>query len=534
MLGLLPMIKKVLVSCLLIVGILLSGCGPKEPEVKEAPKVFIFARGSDAQKLDPADIDDGESVNTLTQICEGLVRFKSGTLEIEPWLAESYSISPDGLVYHFKIREGVRFHDGVPLDAEAAAFSFRRQLDETHPAHLPEAAFSYWSYLYQDVVGVDVVGPMDLEIRLSQPNASMLRSLAIFPAWLISPKSLDTYGSEMQRHPVGTGPYRLKEWRPNEAVILDRNPDYWGEAPAFERLILKVVPDNTTRLLQLKSGAIHGMDGLQPTEVSALRNDPALTVYEEGGLNVGYLAFNMDTERMAIPELRQAIALAVDKSSFAAVALEGAGRPAGYPLPKGFLGYPDIEDAMPYDLERARALAAPFKKLFADKPLEILVMNAPRPYLPDPVTAATFIKGQIEAIGIPAKVVSVDFKTQLDLLRNGEFEAGLIGWVGDNGDTDNFLSVFFGSWAAEKGTATNYSFYRNAEMDELLLRARKTTESAKRARLYEEVLGLWKRDMPILPLCHGDNLVVLSSQFEGFKLQKIGDLRLSEVRVKSE
>ncbi|MDQ8187389.1 ABC transporter substrate-binding protein [Pelagicoccus sp. SDUM812002] len=526
------MMKCQIALCLVLTLFALAGCGPKADTPNEAPQVFVFARGSDAQKLDPADIDDGESVNTLTQICEGLVRFKSGTLEIEPWLAESYSVSPDGLVYRFKIREGVQFHDGTPLDAEAAAFSFLRQMDESHPAHLPEAAFSYWSYLYQDVVAVEAVAKMELEIRLSQANASMLRSLAIFPAWLISPSSLDTYGSEMQRNPIGTGPYRLKEWRRNEAVILERNPDYWGEAPAFERLVLKVVPDNTTRLLQLKSGAIHGMDGLQPTEVAALRNDPNLTVYEEAGLNVGYMAFNLETERLSHLELRKAIALGTDKQAFATVALEGAGRPASYPLPKGFLGYPSVEDKIIYDLERARKLAAPFVDLFRDKPLEILVMNAPRPYLPDPVTAATFMKGQIEAIGIPAKVVSLDFKTQLDRLRNGDFETALIGWVGDNGDTDNFLSVFFGSWAAEKGTATNYSFYRNPEMDELLLTARKTTKTAERAELYEEAIAIWKRDLPLLPLCHGDNIVVLSSQFEGFQLQKIGDLRLSEIRVK--
>lgn len=527
------MVKRLVVLLLLVSGIVLAGCGPESQSGGEAPKVFIFARGSDAQKLDPADIDDGESVNTLTQICEGLVRFKSGTLEIEPWLAESYSVSPDGLVYRFNIREGVRFHDGTPLDAEAAAYSFQRQMDEAHPAHLPEAAFSYWSYLYQDVVAVEAVEPMVLEIRLSQANAAMLRSLAIFPAWLISPKSLERFGSEMQRNPIGTGPYRLLEWRRNEAIILERNPDYWAEEPAFERLVLKVVPDNTTRLLQLKSGAIHGMDGLQPTEVAALREDSSLTVYEDAGLNVGYMALNLDRERLSHLDLRRAIALGIDKEAFATVALEGAGRPASYPLPKGFLGYPDIEDAKVYDLEAARRLAAPFKRSFEEKPLEILVMNAPRPYLPDPVTAATFVKSQIEAIGIPAKVVALDFKTQLDRLRNGDFETALIGWVGDNGDTDNFLSVFFGSWAAEKGTATNYSFYRNPEMDELLLSARRAIEPEERARLYEKALALWKRDVPLVPLCHGDNIVVLSSQFEGFRLQKIGDLRLSEVRPRA-
>lgn len=525
--------SKLFACCVLGWGLFLAGCGgPEEGESGEDPRVLIFARGSDAQKLDPADVDDGESVNTLSQICEGLVRFKSGTLEIEECLADSYSISPDGLVYTFNIREGVRFHDGTPLDAEAAAFSFLRQMDPDHPAHLDEAAFAYWNYLYQDIESVEAVAPMVLEIRLKQPNAAMLRSLAVFPAWLISPKSFETFGSEMQRHPVGTGPFEFVEWRPNEAIMMQRNDDYWGEASDFERLVMKVVPDNTTRLLQLKSGAIHGMDGLQPTEVSALRNDPAITVYEEAGLNVGYLAFNLETERVSIPEVREAISLAIDKENLATVALEGAGRPAHYPLPKGFIGYPEVEDVFVYDIERARKLVASYLELFADRPLEILVMNAPRPYMPDPVTAATFIRGQIEAIGIPAKVVSVDFKTQLDQLRNAEHEVGIIGWVGDNGDTDNFLSVFFGSWAAEKGSATNMSFYKNKEMDELLLAARKEIDEDKRAALYREVLKIWNRDLPIIPLCHGDNIVVLSSQFEGFKLQKIGDLRLGEVRIK--
>lgn len=519
--------------CFALIASLFAGCGQSGNRgIEESPQAFIFARGSDAQKLDPADVDDGESVNTLTQVCEGLLRFKSGTLEIEPWLAESYSISDDGLVYRFKIREGVRFHDGTPLDAAAAAYSFLRQMDPSHPGHLSEAAFSYWSYLYQDVEEVEAVGAMELEIRLSQPNASMLRSLAIFPAWLISPQAVATYGASVQRHPVGTGPYRFVEWRSNEAIVLERNPDYWGAAPAFERLILKVVPDNTTRLLQLRSGAVHGMDGLQPTEVAALRADPAVTVYQESGLNVGYLAFNLETPRVGQREVREAIALAIDKERFATVALEGAGRPASYPIPKGFLGYPEVEDEGMYNLARARERIAPYRSQFQDDPIEITVMNAPRPYLPDPVTAAIFIKGQIEALGIPAKVVAVDFKTQLDLLRNGEFEIGLIGWVGDNGDTDNFLSVFFGSWAAEKGSATNFSFYRDAEMDALLLEARGTADPSSRAGLYRRALDLWKRDLPILPLCHGDNIVALGSQFEGFTLQKIGDLRLSELRLK--
>lgn len=499
----------------------------------ERSEVFVFARGSDAQKLDPADIDDGESANTLSQICEGLVRFKSGTLEIEPCLAESYSISEDGKTYRFQLRSNVRFHDGTPLNAETALFSFQRQMDPAHPGHLKEASFSYWKYLYQDIEEVSALGEMEVEFRLSKPNASLLYSLAVFPAFLVSPTALETYGAEFQRHPVGTGPYRFLDWRPNQVVMLERNDDYWGEQPTLQRIAMTVVPDNTVRLLKLKTGEIQGMDGLQPAELSALKKDPNIQVFQEAGLNVGYLAFNLENERMANRELREAIALAIDRETLAKVALKGAGRSAHYPMPQSFLGYPEREEPIPLNVAKARSIVAEHPEWFGE-PLEIQVMNAPRQYFPDPVTIATFIKGQLEAVGIPTKIVSSDFKAHLNNLRNGDFEAGLIGWMGDNGDTDNFLSVFFASWAAEKGTATNYSFYRNDEMDRLLLAGRAETIPEKRAAIYGEVLKLWRKDLPILPLVHGDNIVVMQSGYDGFKLQKIGDLRLGWIRPISE
>lgn len=520
-------------SCVLFAAaaaLFFTGCGENSDDSRAGGGVFIFARGSDAHKLDPADIDDGESVNTLAQICEGLVRFKSGTLELEASLAESWHISDDGLVYRFELREGVVFHDGTPLDAEAAAYSFHRQMEPTHPGHIEEAAFSYWNYLYQDIEAVEAVGPMTLEFKLSKPNSSLLYSLAIFPAALISPNALDTYGDEFQRHPVGTGPYKFGQWRPNEAIVLIRNDAYWGEVPQYERVVIKVVPDSTVRTLQLKSGEIHGMDGVRPSDVENLNQDPGVTVYRDSGLNVGYLVFNLENERLQNLELRRAISLAIDRNAFAEVALSGAGRAANYPLPRGFLGYPEKDKSYEFDPSKAREIVKKLGAEIISTPLKIRVMNAPRTYFPDPIVAATFVKGQLENIGIKCEIVSSDFKSQLNDLRNGDFELGLIGWIGDNGDTDNFLSVFFASWAAEKGSATNYSFYKKPEMDKLLLAARASASSAERAGYYNKVLELVERDVPMVPLAHGDNLVALRSDLSGFELQKIGDLRLFSIR----
>lgn len=496
----------------------------------EAPDTLVFARGSDAQKLDPADVDDGESVNTLTQICEGLVRFRSGTLEIEPCLAERYTISEDGLTYTFHLRPGVTFHDGRPLTAETAIWSFQRQMDPHHPGHLPQAAFSYWSYLYQDIESVRAADPMTVQFRLRQPNASLLASLAIFPAFLVSPQALEDYGPDFQRHPVGTGPYRFVRWTPNQTIIMEANPDYWDREhpPQFRRLVMKVVPENSVRLLEARTGAVHALDGVQPAELPAVEADPNLVVYRTTGLNVGYLTFNLNHERYRDPEVRLAFALAINREQLVALALDGAGSVAHYPLPPSFLGYPEKPDVIPYDPDRAREILARHADAFA-QPVRLLVMNAPRQYFPAPERAASMVRSDLERAGLRVEIVSRDFATQLHELRNFDYDVALIGWVGDNGDTDNFLSIFFGSWATEPGAATNYANYRNPEMDALLLAGRRATVPAERARIYGEALALWRRDLPIIPLVHGDNIVVARRELTNFEVQKIGDLRLGPV-----
>lgn len=514
----------------LSIGFFLIGCGGSggSDGAAPAPETFVFARGSDAQKLDPADIDDGESVNTLAQICEGLVRFRSGTLEIEPALAESYSISDDGLTYTFELREGVTFHDGTPLNAETAVFSFHRQMDPDHPGHLPGASFQYWGYLYQEVDSVEATGQMTVTFRLREPNAALLSSLAVFPAHLVSPGAFEKYGTDAARRPVGTGPYRFVRWLPNQAIILERNPDYWGDLPEFDQLTFKVVPDNTVRVLELRSGEVHGIDGVDPADLPLLKADDRFTVYRAPGMNVGYLAFNGENERFAEPEIREAIYMAIDREKLVAVGLDGAGTVAHYPVPPGFVETPDDRDRVPYDPDRARTALAEFKGRWAT-PIRLNVMNAPRSYFPDSVRAASLIRQDLEAVGLQVEIIVRDFKTHLDLMRNGAFEIGLIGWIGDNGDADNFLSIFFGSWAAEKGAATNFSFYRNPEMDSLLMAGRRTTDRAERMSIYRNVLAVWRRDLPILPLVHGDNIVVMRREVTDFRLQLIGDLRLGEI-----
>lgn len=506
-----------------LTGLALSGCGDGQPDAADGPRTFLFARGADAQKLDPADIDDGESVNTLAQVMEGLIGFAPGTLEIEPRLAREWRVSEDGLRYTFHLREGVRFHDGTPLNAGTARFSFDRQMDPAHPAHFPTASFQYWKNLFADIERLETVDPLTLRFHLSRPNAGLLGALASFPAWLISPGAFEAYGEEMAFHPVGTGPYHFVEWRPGEAVLFERNPDYWGQPPAgFERMVLRSIPLNASRLSELKAGSIHGLDGLQPAELADLQADPRFTIHHAPGMNVGYLAFSQLSERMQDADLRRAVALAIDRRNLVKLALDGYGTVAHWPAPSGFFGIPGEEGPLRYDPEAAARMVVEHPEWTAE-PIRLATFGQPRMYFPDPQRVASLIRSDLEAVGFRVEIVNRDFKSHLHATRRGDFEMALLGWMADTPDPDNFLSTFFHSRAAEPGSATNISFYRNPEMDALLEAALAERDSRERAALYRRILDLWARDLPLIPLVQGDQITVLDRRIGGYVLSPTGN-----------
>ena len=468
-------------------------------------------------------MDDGESVNTMAQIFEGLLGFVPGTLQVEPRLAESYTISDDGLVYTFRIREGVRFHDGTPLTAESARFSFARQLDPDHPAHFPEASFQYWQNLYGDIERVEIVDEMTLRFVLSRPNAGLVSALASFPVWLVSPGAYEQYGARMPFYPVGTGPYRFAEWRPSEAVVLERNDDYWGEPRAgFGRLVMRSIPLNTSRLSELMAGKIHGLDGIQPSELGDLESDARFQIHQAPGMNVGYLAFSQLSERMRDRDLRQAVAMAIDRQSLLDLALDGYGSVAAYPAPKGFLGIPDDGGPVRFDPEAARALVEAHPD-WADQTIQLATFGQPRMYFPDPQRVASLIRNDLEAVGLRVEIINREFKSHLHATRRGEFDMALLGWIADTPDPDNFFSTFFHSRAAVIGAATNISFYVNEEMDALLEAALAVTDAASRKELYGRVLELWSRDLPLIPLVQGNQITVLDKRVKGYVLSPTGN-----------
>jgi peptide/nickel transport system substrate-binding protein len=499
---------------------LLLACGACQ-RTSPAPNVLFFARGADSQKLDPADVDDGESMKVLVNISQGLVRFKHGTTEAEPCLATSWTISPDGLTYTFRLRDGVRFHDGTPLDAQAAVFSFQRQMDKSNPAHLPDATFAYWSAMFNMITAVEVVDPMTLRLRLREPHAPLLASLCIPAAHLISPKFID------QRHPVGTGPFRFVEWIPNERIVLEANPDYWEGKPKVQRLIFKVVPDSATRLIQLQTGQIQAMDGIDPNSLPIIRGDKSLKLLTAPGLNVCYLAFNCQKPALTRKLLRRYISSTINKRDIINDVYRGAAIVAKNPLPPFVAGYNDAIPEVDPLMQRADVT---FK--MPDHPLRLEVMTNPRPYLPNPLRAAEMIKADLANAGIAVEIVPNEWGAHLSRTSHGEHEMALMGWVGDTGDADNFLYVLLDKDTATLGSALNVCFWMNDAYHDLMVAARRELDPEKRAALYRNAQEIVFEEAPMVPLAHAESLMACRANVDGILFEVNGDILFHHATVK--
>lgn len=506
----------VLLACLLSAAALLTGCGT------ESRQVLVFGRGSDSVGLDPALENDGESFKVCDNLYETLVTYAEETTEIRPLLARSWEISPDRLTWTFHLRTGVRFHDGTPFNAQAMLFSLGRQFWVDHPFHRVEGTYKYWKDMGMDEIVADLqaVDDSTFVIRLKEPNAPFLSNLAMNFCAAVSPTAVARYRGDFFKNPVGTGPFRLVEWRKDERLVLARFEEYWGERPLLDQLVFKPMQEASVRFLELRQGTIQGLDALTPEYLESIRSDPNLQLLTQPGMNVGYLAMNLDRPPFDNRLVRLAVNHAVDKQSLVDNLYGGLAVPAKNPIPPTMWGYNDRIEEYAFDPERARALLreAGFPNGFDT---ELWAMPAPRPYMPQPDKIAQAIQAQLERVGIRARIVQWEWGTYLDKVSNGDHPMALLGWVGDNGDPDNFLYVLLDLAAATK-PAQNIAFYRSQELHDLLVAARRSADPGERARLYAQAQEVVHRDAPWVPLVHATQTMAFQRRVHGFTLHPTG------------
>ncbi len=491
---------------------------------------LIFARGGDSVKLDPIDITDGESMKATINIFDTLVAYEDGGTATKPSLAESWTVSDDELNWTFKIRKNVKFHDGTDLNAEAIKFNIDRWRDKENKYHTGN--FNYWGWMFGGFPGIvkDVVVIDDYTIKmvLTKKSAPFIANLAMVPFGISSPTAIKEYGEDYFKHPVGTGPYKLKSWKMGDKIVMERNDNYWNGKPYLETVILRAIPDNTARFMELQTGTIDMMDGLTPNSVPLLKKSKSLKISLRPSMNVGYLAMNMDKEPFTDVKVRRAVNYAVNKKAIIEALYAGMAQEAKNPLPPSLWGYNDSITPYEYNPEKA-------KKLLAEAGLEngfetkLWAMPVPRPYMPQPKLIAQAIQSDLAKVGIKAEIVTYDWGTYLEKTENGEHDMAFLGWTGDNGDPDNFIYVLLDKDNTEKGSAGNIAFYKSDILHEKLIEAQVTSDIKVRTKLYEEAQEIIHNDAPWLPLAHSTPPIALKSIVHGYIPSPLGVEKLNNV-----
>ena len=486
--------------------------------------------------LDVAQLSDYNSSRTAMPMFEGLVRFADGSTDLEPALAERWEVSEDGLTYTFYLRPGVVFHDGTPVNAEAVEFSFLRQLDPDHPYH-DTGQFPYAEFTLGTIADIEVHDELTLRITLSDTFAPFLSNLAMHAAAVVSPSAVMAFGSDFSENPVGSGPYRFVSWARGVEVVLERNADYWRVTPQVERLIYRPIIEDQARLSALEAGEIDLSVNLPPDDLPRLRRDARFTFAEQAGMHTWYIVFNVTKEPFGDARVRQAVAHAIDRQAIVDAVLGGTGVLAKNFLPPVVWGYTEDVPEYPYDPERARELLteAGYPDGFA---VEFWV-PASGSGMQQPVAMGTVIQDYLSRVGVQVTIQQFEWGTYLDRVIVPVEEADAVpamfqlSWIGDNGDPDNFLYILL-SGDQFPPFGFNLGYYSNPEVDELLRQARTTVDHAERVTLYEEAQRLIMTDMPVVPVDHETQIVVLRSGIEGFVPHPTGVFRFETVEVSAQ
>jgi len=489
------------------------------------PGVLIVGQIAEPKALDPAAVTAVNDFRILMNIYDGLVRYKDGTLETEPSLATNWDISDDGTVYTFTLRDGVAFHDGSDFNAEAVKFNFDRMLKEDHPYN--DTGPFPLSFFFSAVQNVEVVDNLTVKFTLNAPYAPFLSNLAYPTGLIVSPAAVMKHGAEFGRNPSGTGPFKFTEWRSNEAVVVEANPDYWDGVTALQAVVFRPISDANTRTAEMLAGGIDMMVEVPPVALSEFQGDE-FSLVEQAGPHVWFLILNAKEGPFADVRVRQAANYAINKEALVNDVLEGTAAVAAGPTPPAFAwAYNDALEPYPYDPDKARALIAEAGVEGAE--LTFYVTEGGSGML-DPVAMGTAMQADLEAVGFDVKIETYEWNTFLGQVNpglEGKADMAQMAWMTNDPDTLPYLALRTEAWPDKGGF--NSGYYSNPKVDELLEAARASTDQSERARLYQEMQVIVQEDAPWVFVANWKQNAVTSDRVENFALQPSFFLLLKDV-----
>lgn len=514
--------KRILSSILAVamVATIVTGCGSDSSSegstTSAANDTLTYAQGADPRGLDPALVDDNESAKVTVQMYEGLLNYEDDSTEVKPCLAESWEISDDGLTYTFKLRKGVKFHDGTDFNAEAVKFNIDRlTVNKTDDMPYADFCFGY-------VKETKVVDDSTVQIILKDKYTPFLANIAMcMAAPIVSPTACEKNGGNLMEKPCGTGPYKFVSWNKNQDVILVRNDDYWGEKAKIKNLVIKTIADGSARATALETGEVDIIDGIDTTLVKRLSDNENLKVNLDEGMNINYLAYNTTADATKDKDVRVALSQAINLDELVESLYQGYATKATTILPSFLPGYSDTVKQVSYDKEAA-------EKTLKEKgitKLKMITYTNPRPY--NTATGqilATTIQGYLKEVGVDVTIDSYDWTTYKDKIIAGDYDICFYGWNGDNGDADNFLNLL-----SDKDVSMNVARYNDKTYNELIAKGAQTPAGDERNAVYAECEQYVADEAIWLPISHQQNITANAANVKNFRYHPTAVVFLSTV-----
>lgn len=445
-------------------------------------KTLVVAVPSDAVGLEPgANKAEPIGSEVILNVFDTLVAWTAPQFnQLEGRLADSWTVSADGTVFDFKLHDGVKFHDGTDFDAEAVKFSLERT-KQINP--YVEATFG----LISDIA---VVSPSEVKITLSKPYPAFLSILAQPQSAIVSPTAVAKYGDGFATHPVGTGPFKFNSAQADTNIVLDANPDYFRGAPKLERIIYRIIPDASTRRLELENGGVDivqqqgQLAAIAAEDIEALKSNPDISILEAPSQIIRQLEFNNSSTTSPVADLkvRQAIVHAIDYDGLLQGVFGGTAERVYGPLTTNSWAFnPKMqEEASKYDPDLA-------KRLLAEAGVDPASLNLTLYSFQGPLwgAVATFVQANLADIGINATIAQTEFPALRALQTAGQFDVALDGRQPWYNDPDAHITIGYLSSLAD--TAMTFRMPQDAELDALILKAQQTVDQDARKQLYFEI-----------------------------------------------
>lgn len=482
-----------------------AGC--RSAAEASAPGTVNFLIESMPTNLDPRIGMDAQSQHLDGLIYDGLVQLDS-RMNIVPDLAERWE-TPDPRTYVFRLRHGVKFHDGRAFTSADVKYTFESVMSGE--------VKSVKRGTFQTVESVETPDAYTVVFHLSQPYASFLWNLTSMAFGIVPAGS----GHAPSSDPIGTGPFRFVSMTQDQEIVLDRNADYFGGAPKIDAVRFRVVPDAITRALELRKGTadIGGVTSLTPDMVVALDKEPGIATDDQPGTEIAYVAMNFDDPILAHREVRQALAYATDRSTLIRYLLRGQAREAASLLPPNHWAYDPNVQQYGYDPAQAEHLldAAGFPR-GADGVRFHLTMKTSTEESTRLLSEA--LAAEWRRVGIVLDLRPLEMATLLSDASRGSFQLYTLRWVGANNDPDIFDYVFNSQRMPPLGA--NRGHYRNPALDALIDQERIEMDQAKRKAILAEIQQIVAEDEPYINLWYADNVCVHRTRVTGITLAPSG------------